>query len=185
MTENGSPDKLPSSREGGEDPENHLEQAVKVQKAPDRPQQLQTAVRNHQKSKNGLQNSPKMHVSQIARRAPELSCKKSDIRIPSGVRWWHLEGPTRAINGLNGRVPNAIFQQAPPRGAVERPQGRPAGAGRAPPAPAAGSPPAAPGSAPPRGSPAAPICASFFCDCPCVRRAPICASFFCARERLL
>ena len=36
MTENRSADELPSSREGSEDPENHLEQVVEVQKAPDR-----------------------------------------------------------------------------------------------------------------------------------------------------
>ena len=36
MTENGLPDKLPSSREGGGDPENHVEQVVEVQEAPNR-----------------------------------------------------------------------------------------------------------------------------------------------------
>ena len=34
MTENRLPDKLPSSREGGGDPENHLDQVVEVQKTP-------------------------------------------------------------------------------------------------------------------------------------------------------
>ena len=35
-TDNGSPDELPSSLEGSEDPEGHLEQVVEVQKASDR-----------------------------------------------------------------------------------------------------------------------------------------------------
>ena len=40
MTENKAPDKLPSSREGSEDLEKHLEQVVEVEKGPCRPEFL-------------------------------------------------------------------------------------------------------------------------------------------------